>query len=528
MARPELEVEDLEEKIPLINESNRLYSIGDHWQAGAGYTGPRLPSDHPQYSQWIAEMERIFVSEDVLNEIRKRERWALTGKAWTWELHDAENKPLPETEALELKQIVEHWMEEKQVVSTVADAIEASGWAGDEGQDGRGVLRFYIPEQRLETGGTIEAEDLGAAMSLIELESPDSGTAVVFEDADSAYEKTGFISWTEELAGDEFDRAELVYIDEQGNTVLESLIDSENVSKGVVEIPLLGRLTMYQLERPLLMTNSQRSQQRFLNHVYTAFQAAIMGAAWPEDFFFGLLPPGHWEEAENGKETFVPDPMIRGAGRSHFLQPSMVIDDNDVEKAAMSGGFTRTQPVSPNLFTEARKELRNSMIASAFQEYTLLTGLAQASGEKLQLAKGDFEASATDMANETRLMVRWVIETVLLMGQFILSNSAEPTPYRALVEVRIDTGVVTTEQKLLLSQLRTDRFISHETALAEAGYSQPTAEILKIIQAMENAELNVDGATSQGMVDATGGEEGTQLRTEKNKVETPTAKNTTT
>jgi len=527
MARPELEVEDLEKKIPSINESNRLYSIGDHWQAGFGYTGPRLPADHPQYGQWAAEMQRIFVSEDVLNEIRKRERWALTGKAWTWEIHDLDNKPLAEAEALELKQFVENWLEEKQVVSTVADAIENSGWAGDEGQDGRGVLRFFIPEQRLEQGGTIKAENLGMALSLIELEAPDPGTAVVFEDADSEYEKTGFISWSEEKAGKEFDRAELVFINEQGLTVLESLIDSEEVSTGTVELPLLGNLTMYQLERPLLMTSSQRSQQRFLNHVYTAFQAAIMGAAWPEDFFFGLLPPGHWEESEDGKEAFIPDPMVRGAGRSHFLQPAMVIDDNEVEKAAMSGGFTRTQPVSPNLFTEARKELRNSMIASAFQEYTLLTGLAQASGEKLQLAKGDFEASATDMANETRLMVRWVIETALLMGQFILGGG-EPTPYRALVEVRIDTGVVTTEQKLLLSQLRTDRFISHETALAEAGYSQPTAEILKIIQALENAELSVEAVVKPGLVDAAGGTgEGTQLRTEKNKVEKPTASNTT-
>lgn len=525
MARPELEVKDLEQKIPGINEENIAYTSGDHWQDGAGYTGPRLPSDHPLYASWLDEMARIFVSRDVLNEVRKRERWALTGKAWTWNLQDAEGKPLGESEGVELRGFVEKWMEEKQIVSVIADAIEQSSWSGDKGIDGRGILRFFIPEQRLE-GGRAKAEDLGQALNLIELESPSSATAVVFEDADSEYEKVGFISWTEEKDGDEFDRAELVFVNEQGLTVLESLVASDAVSAGTVELNLLGKLTMYQLERPLLIDSSQRSMQKFLNHAFTAFQAAIGGAAWPEDFFFGLLPPGDWVEQSDGELQFVPAPLQRGPGRSHFFQPMTVFDADNTEKSIAGGGHSRTTAVSPHLFTEGIKEIRGNMLSSAFQEYTLLTGLAQASGEKLQLAKGDFEASATDMANETRLMVRWVIETVIAMAEGIMGGS-EPTGVQVYVDVQIDTGVVTVEQKLLLSQLRTDGFISHETALAEAGYSQPTAEILKIVKAFEEAAAAGQPGVIPGQVDATGGKAGTDLDTELDEVETPTTNTVT-
>lgn len=525
MARPDLEVEDLEQKIPGINEENLLYIAGNHWQEGIGYTGPRLPDDHPLYGNWLAEMERIFVSRDVLNEVRKRERWALTGKAWTWNLQDAEGKPLAEAEGTELRGFIEKWMEEKQIVSIVADAIENSSWSGDEGIDGRGLLRFYIPEQRLD-GGKAKAEDFGDALNLIELESPESVTGVVFEDADSEYEKVGFISWTEEKDGDEFARAELVYINEQGLTVLESLVASDAVSAGTMELDLLGKLTMYQLKRPLLIDSSMRSMQKFLNHTFTAFQAAIGGAAWPEDFFFGLLPPGNWVEQSDGELEFVPEPMKRGPGRVHFLQPLTVVDVDNTEKSVSGGGHTRTTTVSPHLFTEAIKEIRGNMLSSAFQEYTLLTGLAQASGEKLQLAKGDFEASATDMANETRLMVRWVLETVIAMAEFIMGGG-DPSGTQAYVDVQIDTGVVTVEQKLILSQMRSEGFISHQTALAEAGYSQPTAEILKIVKAFEEAAAAGMPGTTPGQVDATGGEKGTDLDTEINTVEKPTSNTVT-
>jgi hypothetical protein len=519
VARPELEVEDLEEKIPDINEENAAYAAGDHWQAGAGYTGPRLPTDHVLYATWLSEMERIFVSRDVLSEIRKRERWALTGKAWTWTLQDAEGKPLAEAEDDELRGYLDKWMQKKQVVSTIADAIEKSSWSGDEGIDGRGLLRFYIPEQRLE-GGRAKAEDLGKALNLIELESPDSATGVVFEDADSEYEPVGFISWTEEKGGEEFDRAELVYTNEQGLTVLESLIASDAVSAGTVELNLLGKLTMYQLERPLLITSSQRSMQKFLNHTLTAFQAAIGGAAWPEDFFIGLLPPGDWVETASGELEFVPQALERGPGRSHFLQVRTIVDEGDTEKALAGGGHSRTTPVSPHLFTESGEKTTGHMFASAFQEYTLLTGLAQASGEKLQLAKGDFEASATDMANETRLMVSWVLETALAMAENIMGG--EPSGVTVDVDVQIDTGKVTIEQKLLLSQLWKDHFIPLETALAEAGYSNPLALIEKMLKEGEQAAaMGLPGAEGEG-AGAGEGQESADLDTEITEVETPT------
>ncbi len=410
-------------------------------------------------------------------------------------------------------------MEEKQVVATVAEAIENSGWAGEDGTQGRGLLRFYIPQQRLEEGQA-KAESLSDAMMLIELEAPSPDTAAVFEDADTGYEKVGFISWTEEYQGEEYDRAELVYVNEQLMTVLESLVNNDLSPSGTTEIQLLGNITMYEMQRSMIVDKSMRSLQKFYNHVNTAFQAAVGGAAWPEDFFFGLLPPGEWVEGDGGDLVFEPAPLSRGPGRSHFFQPATVLDEDGNEKAVMGGRHARTQPVPAALFVDAMNNIQSQMTASAFQQYTEITGMAQASGEKLQLARGDFEAAATDTANETRLMVRWMLETVLLLAQFIESGG-EPKKYNAKVSVQIDTGVVTAEHKLILSQLRSDGFISHQTALAEAGYPQPTAEILKIIQAYENADLSGATQIARGGVDATGGSNGTNMESEIDTVNSP-------
>lgn len=476
--RPELELEDLGEKIPAINESNALYAAGDHWQSGEGWSGPQPDPNSPVYDNVLGDIERVFVSRDVLKEVRLRERWALTGNAWTYLFLDAEGKPLAEAEEQELRAWVEKWMEKKQVVSTVADAIEKSSWSGDDGVPGRGLLRFYVPEQRLE-GGRAEAEDLGMALDLIELESPSSANGTVFTDADGGYEPVGFVAWTEEFAGEEFDRAELVYLNDQKLTVLESLIGSDAIQEGTVELNLGGRLTMYQLERPLLIDSSLRSMQRFLNAALTAFQSGISSAGWREDYFMGIMPPGRWEAEQDGTERFVSEPFNRGPGRAHFLQARTIIDEDGSETAVGAASHTESSPLSPHLFTESQKIMRESMLSSAFQEYVLLTGLAQASGEKLQLAKGDFESAATDMANETRLMVRWVLETVVAMAEAVM-GAPEPSGIQVPVAVVIDTGVITTDQKVQLSTIVKDGFVSHHTALAEAGYQNPTAELAKI------------------------------------------------
>lgn len=494
--KPELELEDLEDKIPEINQENAAFAEGDHWQNAAGWTGPQADPNSIIAASVLADIERIFVSKDVLKEIRLRERWALTGKAWTWVLTDAEGVALEGDEGLEYKRWLDEWMEEKQIVSVIADAIEKSSWSGDEGIPGRGLLRFFIPSHRLENGRA-QADNLGAALKLLELESPDSELGVVFRDADSGYEPVGFLSWEEEIGGEDVEQSELVYVDENGMTIIESLSEGENVGQGVTEVNLNKNITIYQLERPLLIDSSLRSMQKFLNSSYTAWQAAISGAGWPEDFFMGIMPPGAYVDDDDGGLIFQSEPFTRGPGRAHFFQVRTMLDDDGNEKAVSPSVHSRTEPVSPHLFDTTVKELRNSMISQVFQEYTLLTGLAQASGEKLQLAKGDFEASATDMANETRLMVRWVLETALMLAESISGGGSEPAGIKAKVEVQIDTGVVTTEQKVALSSLVQEGFISHETALAEAGYNQPMAERNKALaereETAESSEVQQEG-----------------------------------
>lgn len=462
-----LTVEEAAELLPEINTANAAYAAGDHWQNGDGYSGPLLPSDNPLYSTWLSGLERIFVSRDVLKEIRQRDRRGLTGKAWKWQIISANaDQPLAENEQERLTHALTEWIQKADAYGALGDAIEDSTWAGVDNSSARGVLRLYVSKANRNEDGSIPQGTLEESLARIQIEAPDPSQAAVISDKSSG-QRTGVYLYTV----DDEEAAEIVYLMD-GQTVIRSVEDQEETA-----VDLGGRLTMAQIERPTIVDASLRSQQKFLNHAWTAYQAAIGGAGWPEDFFYGLLPPGEWIQDDDGSPLFVPEPLRRGPGSIHFLQPDTVID-RDGKETAVSAGHTRVNPADHRIFIETVETLRAAMLGQAQQEHVLLTGLSQASGDKIELAKGDFEASLSETARQVSQTVSWILETALLLAG-IFSNE-DMSHVRVNVEVQIDTGVVTSDQKQKLSELAAGGFLSHESALAEAGYLNPAAEVERV------------------------------------------------
>ena len=52
---------------------NAAFYHGDHWQSGAGWTGPRLAATHALYAETWATIQSSFVSSNKIREVVRRE-----------------------------------------------------------------------------------------------------------------------------------------------------------------------------------------------------------------------------------------------------------------------------------------------------------------------------------------------------------------------------------------------------------------------------------------------------------------------
>ena len=87
-----LEYDDAVELIPDTSEAwftaNSAFAGGDHWQGGDGWVGPVLGSQHPLKSTTDTYIQRIFVIEDMINDIVDRHASGVLGKSVNWSLVD--------------------------------------------------------------------------------------------------------------------------------------------------------------------------------------------------------------------------------------------------------------------------------------------------------------------------------------------------------------------------------------------------------------------------------------------------------
>jgi len=74
----------IRERVPLDYDVNRRYYNGDHWQNGAGWSGPMPSKLDPTYAIVLSQVRKAFRSTNKIKEVVRRHTLAVVGKEPAW------------------------------------------------------------------------------------------------------------------------------------------------------------------------------------------------------------------------------------------------------------------------------------------------------------------------------------------------------------------------------------------------------------------------------------------------------------
>lgn len=501
--------ETVVEMVPDVDEEwfqiNRLFiEDGNYWQDGDGWSGPRLDDSHPLATDALNEIERTFVSEDVLQEIIDRHTQGVTGNNFTWSvvMRTAEGEEVEPNEELinEAKNLLSEWISKRGIKDTLKDAIASTLWSG------RGPLRLYVPPGQRDDSGTIPTAELHLSIMRIFVDSPTPAQATVAEDADTK-DEIGIYTYS---SGDE-DLAELVYLDdpmaEEPKTILRV---TGGESEEAVPLDFHGRLTMYEIKRDRMINEAMVRNQKKVNHAATAEQSNLATAGWIARLILNGQMPGDYKRNpdgtiatdNDGRPIFEAEPMVFGANTVNYVVGVTTQDEMGNERLA-TPSYVREEPSSPETFLKTKERTYRYMLGRAQQAYAFLADDGRVSGESRLRARGDYEASLTTSKDVLEPAIEWMLETVLTMAATFSGKPGYFNELRVNAEAQLDVGITTPDERRIAVELWEKQAISKRTMLSWLGIQDTEAELEQIEQELMASEAVTGGETEVGSDDNT-------------------------
>lgn len=542
---------------------NRLFYDGDHWQNANAWTGPLPPQSDPDYIAVRDTIIKSFVSKNCIAEVTNRKAEGAVGREPSWYFTDADPRaaaePTGDTKSAlidELEAFVTKWWDDNDVPGTIKELVI------DALLGGRACIRLYIPPGLVESDGTFDdvpVGDMAAALDRLFVHSvkPHEGAILVNRDNMQPY---GLYIYKDE---DNTTHAETVYTDGLGKdalTVIKTVsgtphqasgslseptsyspgndpaqtqssvqsytntavgLDSPTSAPGTATtvddssappegVPLGGRLTIFELEVPKLITAQVRSQQKAINKALTMGDRNSELGGFLERTIFNGQMPGHYEDDPNraGKKIFVRDPYETGASAVNFIRGLPKTN----EKGEMIGYETPSMmyrdPVSPTTFQETYLLFYTALLQEVAQVHYLMASEQYASAESRKQARDDFEKSLLDLARNLNAMLRWLLETTVTYAAWIARVESKYEGIRAVANTRINPGPATADTITSAIALREAGGLSREGMMEESGVDDVDGEIARIEreeeegiippgQALAKAQLELDAQAQQ-------------------------------
>ena len=396
----------------------------------------------------------------------------------------------------ELQLAIQEWIENVKLRKVIATGAEAVLWAK------RGILRLYIPADLLE-GGAVPQGDLATILSLIRIEAVHPKQAAVITPQGSS-KSLGIYTYT---AGEDEDAAELTYLSEAGSTVIRNTYTGERV-----EMELNGRLTMHQMERSLLVTDSLRRLQKKVNHAATAENSNLGLAGWVARLFLNAQMPGDYKRDAEGNEILdASGQPIVCTGACHLWTRNNCVcirasstDDGRWEQSILQKSTIHSRAAGDDRCFCENKRGQQTGDAVSSATGTRLSSLLkqQASGESRLQARGDYENSLLKTAAPVEEAFVWAVETAVSMAAFLAGEQNPFEESRVTAQAHLDLGVITPKEKETAKSLYEAKIISHQTALKWCGIDNPDAEIQQV-QEEQAANGETEGTDETGQ-DPTG------------------------
>lgn len=466
--------------------ANAAFYHGDHWQNGEAWTGPRLATTHPLYSEtWLA-IQQAFVSSNKVREIVRRESQSAVGDEPAWSLTPRrglaqDEQPTAAEQALidEAEAIFQGWWDARRAHRFLKEAITTAAWAK------RGLLRLFVPPGRL-VDGLLPTVPIEAAADYLYLHCPEPQQAAVAIDANTQAEIGIYqYQYRETVGGETVERMELCYRQDGGMLTLLRVTDASG--RDVQEpaaLDLGGRLMLHEIRRPGLITEQMRSLQKSLNKTLTMMDRNGTQGGFLERIVTNAQLPGRMEPDPDhpGLERFVAEPMHLGPGTTNFLAGVVLTDANGNQSIATPGVHYR-DPVSPATFIETKNALYRAMLEECQQLHVLMATDATASGESRKQARAEFEQAVALPASLAEDALRWLIETLLTLTALFAGQPGRYAGLRANVSARVDLGPVTAEEIKANTEQVTAELLSPETAMSRNGVRDVPAEQARIAEA---------------------------------------------
>lgn len=455
-------------------ESKIKFVQGDHWQDGEAWSGPMPSSLSSDFATISAEIERGFVSKNVIKEVVDRAVNGVIGREpkFTLNMPDKRQTKLQE----EATALIKKWMQDKDFQKQVQKALR-NAFIG-----GKSTLRLFIPSGLLQDGQVqVNEKD---PLSFLYLDAPDPLAAGVVEDPNTK-EKVGiYIGKAVDANGKEVELAEITYLlpieNEQGQRFTEITVLAEKGGSETAQLDLGGQLFIHELGMPALITESVVSQQKMLNLNLTMMQRnSVLGGYLERVILNGQLP-GHYEEDESGNQVFVREDFITGAGSINAINGVPQLDENGNVRGYTSASISYRDPVSVSTFLQAKDASYRAILEETQQLHALLSGDAITSGDSRRQAVAGFMSTLRIPKYTAERAIEWLLETLLhCAGTF----AGTPDKYKGITvtaECKLDTGVVSAgEIDLLERQVRTG-IISIETAREKCGIEDNDIEQARV------------------------------------------------
>lgn len=472
-------------------ETNELFVAGDHWQDGAAWVGPAPQPEEAGFGEAMAEIAEAFVSRNVIGEVVERHTSFLIGKAPRWGLSPrralkSDEEPSTEEQALidEAEAALTAWWDMRNVHGVLQDLSRVVLWAT------RSTIRLYVPKGKLTivTRGNrsvmivAPAASLDEALAKIWPANPRWDQATVSEDDDTK-EKCGVFIFANDGDNDSDDTtdtlAELSFLDGD-ETVIRIVGDDAN---GAQEFRLnLGkRLPMFEIARPLLITDQIQQAQRALNLAASMLPRNVVTGGFLERVLLNAQMPGKWEVNEKGEPTrFVPDTFPIGAGTTNFVS-GLEITNPDGSRGLTTPDVRYREPASVDPSIGAKQEHYRDILEEAKQGH-IITGADSKIGWK---SRKQLRADSDKALGLTKTPVeacgRWLIETVLAMAEAFMGTPGKYTNVlRAEFICFASSGPLEVDEAADNRTAAKDGFLSRETAMERNDVDDVDAELARM------------------------------------------------
>ena len=474
----------------------------DHWQSGAGYTGPVPATGDSRAVGYLDALEPVFVTEDLITEALGRRRTGVLGKTPRVEVRsraedaradaegatgegDAGTDPDESsgdepTEAEAWTESIAAWMEAAEVQTEIERFVDGLGFAG------KSYLRLLIPHGRLTEEGQVQADDAMDALQHVFVEACYRDEAVVYTDPDTRY-RCAIVIGLGTPEADEARRAadtsdptaaELSYLDPKtGRTAIritQSTKGSANgsgaddgntaVAPDTVQWDLGGRLLLHEGDARPLLSPGVRANQRALNTTRTMIRLANDKAGFPETYFRDIAAP----EDENGNAQ----PIETGPGSSGFVYSYR---DNSNGEVQTPGEIVRLDPADTTGLHADCDVSRMAILRGMHQAHMATSISAAASGEARVQDRHDYVADLNTLADHAEKALRWAVEGAVALAHAAVGEPL-PSDLYAAVQVRVDPGPLTPEMRRAIIEAHERRVISRARAMQMLGVEDPDAE----------------------------------------------------